>query len=160
MATLYELTDQFKELLSMIESGEVDAETLQDTLEGLDGEIEIKADGYAKVIRELQGQASILKAEIDRLSLRKSSIDKSIDTMENSLEMAMRATGKTKFKTDLFSFNIAKNGGKQSMEIVGIVPDEFCKLEPDKDYIRIALERGEKLGFAKLNERGESLRIK
>ena len=48
MATLYELTGQFKELLEMIEAEEMDLDTLRDTLEAIEGEIEYKADGYAK----------------------------------------------------------------------------------------------------------------
>ena len=35
---------------------------------------------------------------------------------------AMKETGKTKFATNLFSFNIAKNGGKQALTIDG----EMC----------------------------------
>ena len=74
----------------------------------------------------------------------------------------MKATGKTKFATDLFSFNIAKNGGKQTLTIDGEVPQEYTKtiIENDTDKIRQALEAGQELPFAHLEPRGESLRIK
>ena len=162
MSTLYELAGEFQQLLDMIQNGEYTEEELADTMEGLDGEIEIKADGYAKVIKEIEGNVSTIKAEIDRLSGKKSALDNSIKSLKQSLEMAMRTTGKVKFKTDLFSFNIAKNGGKQSLDIHDEVPSEYCKTEikPDNDLIRKALENGEQLPFAILQERGESLRIK
>lgn len=160
MATLYELTNEYRQLLDMMEDGEVDPYTLADTLEAIDGELEIKAENYAKIIRELDGTECMLKAEIDRLSDKKASIEKNIAAMKNALEMAMRGTGKTKFKTGLFSFNIQKNGGKRSLTLLSTPPEEFCKPVPDNDKIRKALESGEALSFAQLEERGESLRIR
>lgn len=159
MATLYELTGQFRELLELIEQGEMDPELLADTLEGLDGEIEIKADGYAKVIRELEGQTAMLKGEIDRLSNKKSSIENNIKAMKESLEMAMRTVNKTKFKTDLFSFNIQKNPAK--LVITGEVPKDYLiPQEPKIDNKAIKdLLKEKELPFAHL-EQSESLRIR
>lgn len=48
MATLYELTEEYRQLLEMMEDDSVDPEVLQDTLEGVDGEIEAKADNCAR----------------------------------------------------------------------------------------------------------------
>ena len=56
MATLYELTGQFRELLEI--SRRRIGQDNSRYLEGLEGEIEIKADGYAKVIRELEGKTA------------------------------------------------------------------------------------------------------
>ena len=64
--TLYELTGQYLELLDMAE--DADPEVFADTLEGIDGEIEDKADNYAKVIRTLEGDVQSVKSEIDRLT--------------------------------------------------------------------------------------------
>lgn len=162
MATLYELTNEFKELLFLAETENLDEQTLADTLESLGYELEDKADGYAKVIRELEGQALILKSEIDRLNNRKKIIESNIKRMKSSLQDSMQVSGKIKFKTELFSFNIAKNGGKQALDIYDKVPEEYSviKHEPDKDKIRQALEEGKNLDFAILQERGESLRIR
>jgi len=159
MATLYELTGQYRELLELAESEELDKQLIADTLEGLDGEIEIKADGYAKVIRELEGKTAVLKDEIDRLSKRKSVIENNIKNLKQALETAMRATGKTKFKTELFSFNIQKNPAR--LVITGEVPEEYLiPQEPkiDTSAIKEALKQQE-LPFAHL-EQSESLRIR
>jgi len=159
MATLYELTGQYRELLELAESEELDKQLIADTLEGLDGEIEIKADGYAKVIRELEGKTAVLKDEIDRLSKRKSVIENNIKNLKQALETAMRATGKTKFKTELFSFNIQKNPAR--LVITGEVPEEFLiPQEPKVDNKAIKeLLKQQELPFAYL-EQSESLRIR
>lgn len=107
--TLYELSNEYQRLLEFAEEENLTQEDIADTLEGLDYEIEDKAESYAIVIQTLQADISGLKAEIKRLTDRKNTIDNNIKTMKFSLENAMRATGKTKFKTKLFSFNIQKN---------------------------------------------------
>jgi len=131
---LYELTNEFMELLQMAEDGEFDQETIADTLEGIGGEIEVKADGYAKIIKTLEGEALAYKAEIERLSKNKKAIESNATTLKKSLEKAMIATGKTKFKTSLFSFGIRKN--PPSVDIVddAIVPKMFkVEQEPRVD---------------------------
>jgi len=159
MATLYELTGQFQQLLEMAETGDIEPDILKDTLDGIDGEIEIKADGYAKVIRELDGRVLMLKSEIERLSGKKSSIENNIKTMKESLENAMKTTGKTKFKTDLFGFNIQNNPPR--LIIDKDVPEEFLIPQPPKvDNARIKqLLKEQELDFAHL-EVGQSLRIR
>ena len=44
MANIYELTNDFLELLNMLEDEEVDEEVIMDTLESIEYEIEDKAD--------------------------------------------------------------------------------------------------------------------
>ena len=75
MATLYEVTGQLLSLQDSLAT-ETDLEALtiiMDTMEGLDFEFEAKADGYAKIIRNLTSDVEGLKAEIDRLQSRKRS---------------------------------------------------------------------------------------
>ncbi len=43
---LYELTGQFLQLQQMLEDPETEADVIKDTMEAVEGEIEVKADGY------------------------------------------------------------------------------------------------------------------
>lgn len=162
MSTLYEITGDYLRLLEMLEEEEnIDPQTFADTLEGIDGEFEIKADGYARVLKELSAEAGKYDAEIQRMASRRDSLNNRSKMLKQHLYDSMKATGKVKFKTDLFSFGIRKNGGVQPMEIVPgtEIPDAFCKKEPDNDKIRKALKNGAELPFAVLKERGEHLSI-
>ena len=113
MAALYELTGEFLTLMDMLEDEECDEQVIMDTLEGIDYEIEQKADGYAKIIKSLELNIGGLSKEADRLTARKNTFENRIKWLKQNLEICMRATGKKKFTTDLFSFNIQKNGGKK-----------------------------------------------
>ena len=165
MSTLYQLTDDYLTLLEMAEDPDMDEQALMDTMEGIEGEIEIKAENYAKVIRTLEGDAAACDAESKRLRNKKQTIENNIKRMKSALQMAMEATGKRKFKTPLFSFNIQKNAPSVVMDEAYIenIPDRFLiPQDPqiDKKAIKEALKAGEDLeGLAHL-ESTESLRIR
>ena len=48
--TLYNLTVQFQTILEMAEDTELDPQLIADTLEGVEGEIEVKLDSYGIVM--------------------------------------------------------------------------------------------------------------
>lgn len=164
MSTIYELTEDYLRLLELAEDPDTDPEAFADTLEGLEGEIEIKAEGYAKVIKELDKDSAGLDGEIKRLQEKKATITRSIDRMKRVLEGAMVATGKTKFKTDLFSFGIQKNPPSVELdeEHLELIPIEYLipqDPKPDKKRMLQELKEGKELSFAKL-KKTESLRIR
>lgn len=160
--TLYEITGEIMDLLTWAEDPDVDDQAFHDTMEALSLELEDKADGYAKAIRTLQGEVEAIKAEIDRLSKRKDAIENHIKAMKDNLEQSMIATGKEKFKTDLFSFGIQNNPASVVLDIdEDKVPDRFqiVTKKIDKKGIGTALKNGEDIDFAHL-EQTRSLRIR
>ena len=102
LATLYELTDRYKQLLMLAE--ELDEDVFKDTLESMDDEIETKADSYAIIDKKLQADEEMFAAEIKRLQDRKRSIANNRKNLKASLYDSMKLTGKEKFKTERFSF--------------------------------------------------------
>ena len=162
MSSLYTLTNDFIKVLNMLNDEDADEEMIKDTLESIDLDIEEKADNYAKIIKDLESKRDARKLEAKRLTDSARTLDNRITFLKQNLFYSMKAINKTKFTTDLFSFNIAKNGGKRTLTIDGEVPEEYIRIvkEEDKDKIREALENGIELTFAHLEEQGESLRIK
>ena len=159
--TLYELTQEYQMLLEIAEDPDTDQQTFIDTLDGLSGEIEMNADGYAKVIRQMESDAAGLKAEIDRLTARKRAIDNSVDRMKEALKNAMILTYKTKFKTELFSFSVVNNPASVVLDSLSIPKEYLIIQEPkvDKAKIRDDLKKGKVLKFAHL-ESTLGIRIK
>jgi len=174
MAALYELTGEFLQLMDMLEDEECDEQCIMDTLESVEYEIEDKADGYAKIIKSLESNVNGLSKEADRLIARKKTYENRIKWLKQNLEMCMRTTGKRKFTTDLFSFNIQKNGGKRKLVVdvdVEKVPEQYRIKQPDAidgESIREFLKENGYEGkdgslnceFAHLEPQGESLRIR
>jgi uncharacterized small protein (DUF1192 family) len=143
---------------------EDEIQAFNDTLEAVLGEIEVKADGYAVVLAEIEGRINTVNREIGRLEAIESALSNTRRRMIDRLKTAMENIGKKEIKTDLHRFKIVGNGGKQPLDInEGCVPEEYLKTEvkqvPDKDKIRKALESGECLTFAHLEDRGTHLKI-
>ena len=158
---LYELTEAYKMLEDLIMSGEDYTQALNE----INDAIEVKADGYARIMKNFEAEADAIGAEITRLKERKSALEANIQKLKDNLQEAMIATGKRKFKTDLFTFNIQKNGGAEPV-IVDIpiedLPDDFVIVleKPDLNSIRKYIKETGDITFAHFGERGESLRIK
>lgn len=162
---LYELTEQYKELENLSYDPEVDEQVYRDTMEGLWGEIEEKADGYAKIIAGMRYDIEALKAEEERINARRKALEQRSKWLKDNLEANMREIGKLKFKTELFSFNIQKNGGLQPLVIDGVlddIPGRFLIPQPpvpNNEAIRSLLAE-KQVDWAHLEPRGESLRIR
>ena len=165
MATLYELTGQMQALLALMEDPDVDPQIIEDSLEAVSGEIETKADGYARVRCELMAKSTAARTESARLAALANAIDKNIDRMMESLKNGLLAAGKPKFKTDLFSFSVQKNPPRVVMdtdELINVPIRFLIQQEPkiDKAAIKEELKAGVKLDGVAHLEQGESLRIR
>ena len=163
--TIYEITNDYLQLMQMMEDPELDPQTLADTMEGIEGELEDKADNYARVMKNMEADLNGIKAEIERLSTRKKTIENNIKRMKEALQFSMETTGKTKFKTELFSFGIRKNAPAVVMDepYIENVPERFLKYSDptiNRTAIKEAIQNGEDLeGLAHL-EQSKSLTIK
>lgn len=161
MGTLYELKSEYIQLRDMAGDPDISPEALRDTMDAINGELEDKADGYARVIRELEAEEAGLDAEIKRLQARKSAVSGNKGRIKDALESAMRETGKLKFKTALFSFGIQKNPPSVAILSENIPLDYLVVPEPQPDKKRILaeLKAGAKFDWAELRQT-EALRIR
>lgn len=167
--TLYELSNDYQEVLSMAEDEDIGYEAIQDTLEALEGEFEIKADAIACIIKTLQSENKAIKEEIDTLNKRiKSKTSKSYNLKEY-LYQQMGAIGKNKIETARNVISIRKSPPKTEIDDINAFidwaengHDEYLTHkppEPNKKAIREAIKNGEKIPNVTL-ESGESLSIK
>lgn len=167
--SLYQLTDEFQLVMDMLDDPDADVETINDTLEAISGNIEAKVDGYGAVIRNLEAKRAAVDAEAKRLANRRQTLDNRIARMKAAVTEAMRLIGKKKIDGNLFSFTIAKNGGRRPIVIdadLTDIPANFVKISmtPDKDAIAEYLQAAEaehvECSWAHWGEQGESLRIR
>lgn len=129
------------------------------------GEFEAKADNLAKIHLEIQASAKAIKEELDRLSVRQKQLENKDTWIKGYLMENMRYIGKEKFKTDLFSYSICKNGGAEPLVVDGIledIPPKYTIPQPpvvNKDAVRQLLAE-KQVEWAHIEPRGEHLRIR
>ena len=157
---MYELTDAFIELAT---NEELTDEEIQAQLENLEMELEEKVANGIGLIQSLKATADAMNNEIQRLSLRKKALENRIVKIKNYYESELSRIGKKKILTSRGTMTITKCGGKMPMKIddENLVPQNFKKIvyEVDKEKLREALEDGEIISGAHLEERGTYLKI-
>jgi chaperonin cofactor prefoldin len=162
--TLYELKDEYKQLLEMLEDPDIDPQVIADTMEAVSGELDVKCDSYVVIIKKLEAQVEMIDTELIRLEKNKSALTNNIKRMKSAVLDTIQMTGQRKMQTDHFKLSIVKNGGKQPMEVDEIekIPQDYLTMKPvaNMEKIRQELEGGSQLDFARLKERGEHLSIR
>lgn len=163
---LYELSEDYLQVLDMMDDDAWDPQIVLDTLEGINGEFDDKAENIAKIIRSFHAKAEAAKAEADRIIARAKSFERSEDFFKGALFQNMKAVNKKKIKTALFTISISKNGGKAPLVITGSLDDIPGKYlipqepKPNNDAIRAMLEEKGVCDWAHLEPRGEHLGIR
>lgn len=157
---LYELTEAWESVQALIDNDETQEEQLQAALENIEGAIEEKADGYAKLIYSMKAEAEAIKVEEKRLATKRQSLENRAKWLQKNLEEAMIATGKKKFKTNLFVFSVQKNAPSLDDFDEAIVPEEYWKVtrSVDRSALLKAVKDGEVEGIGL--KQTESLRIR
>lgn len=176
---LYDMTEEYMVLDEMLtayflqaqdmdeipEEEYVELRKVEEREKELEGDIENKAENIAKLIKYHLETAAVIEAEKKRLDKREKAHLCSAEWLKNTLYANLKAAGKEKFKTPLFSFTIAKNGGKQPLYItenLDEIPGKYLipqPPKPNKDAIRELLKEKE-VDWAHLEPRGENLRIR
>ena len=157
---LYELTEAWAAIQDMIEAVDTDDQQILAALENIEGAIEEKADGYAKLIYSMKAEAEAIKVEEKRLASKRQSLENRAKWLQKNLETAMINTGKKKFKTHLFGFNVQKNAPSLDDFDESIVPEEYWKVTRsiDRSALLKAVKDGEVEGIEL--KQTESLRIR
>ena len=156
---LYDLTGNYKKVYEM----DLDDETWQDTLESIDSAIEQKADGLMYVIRDLEVDVIGLKDEEKRLKSKREVAERKIKRLKQYLQENMEAVGKTKFKTQLFAYNIQNNPASLKLTDEKLIPEKYYTVETSRKYdnkaIKDDLKAGKVINGAELKT-SQSLRIR
>jgi hypothetical protein len=142
------------------------AEAIDEWFAEIEADEERKVGNYIGLIREKELRCSAITEEKERFAKLATALGNSAKGLKERLKYYMQLVSKNKIETPRGNASVCGNGGKTPLLIVDIaaesVPPRFQKitLTIDHDIVRNALEAGEKLEWASLEERGTHLRIK
>lgn len=165
MTTLYELTGKRLELQKHLEELNFDTQTIQDTLEGESKELEAKIESYGFVIRNMSAFAEAMKAEENRMALRRKTYEGKVERIEKWLFDNMVVCNISKIECPAFTIAIKSNPPKIVGDDESLTPDEFMIKHPapadtpDKKAILAKLKSGEAVPGWHM-ESGKRLEIK
>lgn len=158
MATLYELTDQYKMLQNFIEENNVEGFEL--ALSQIKGEIGEKLEGYAMVLKNIESDIAGIKAEEKRLADRRKSMESNLTRIKENMADALLNVDGNRVKTEKFTFSFRKSS-KVEVSNIDSIPQQFIKVERtiSRAELAKALKAGEKIAGAQLVE-NQSLQIR
>ena len=141
--TLYEMSAAAMQLYELLEAGEIDEQTVLDTMENI-GASE-KLESYVKIQRQLEAKCAAFDAEIKRMTDRKHVIERHIDRLKAAQVDFMQATGQRKAEAGTFTLTLRENKSVKVLD-ESAIPETFWKPQPaklDKAGIKDALKAGE-----------------
>jgi predicted nuclease with TOPRIM domain len=156
---LYELTQNYVSLMEMAE--EMDAITLQDTLESIEEEIHDKAENIAKLVKNINADVDALKSEEKRLADRRKSLENKVTHLKEYLQNQLEVAGLDKVKRPTLTVSIQNNPPSVKVIDEKLLSDYMIPVEPrlDKKAILTALKEGMEVSGAELVQ-GRSVRIR
>lgn len=150
--TLYKLTEAAKQLYEMLEAGEIDEQTVADTMESIG--VDEKLESYVYVQKQLESEIAAFDAEIERMTERKNSLKKQVERLKAAQVAFMEATGQKKASAGTFTLSLRST---MSCEILdeSLIPDEFrveipASTRPDKKSMLAAMKNGEQISGAQI----------
>ncbi|HJB24122.1 MAG TPA: siphovirus Gp157 family protein [Candidatus Jeotgalibaca pullicola] len=134
MKTLYDIAEEYRELLDLMQSAEVDEETIQDTIEatGLKDDFRNKVDGYLYVIDDLEASNKRIKNEENRLAERRRMQERNAKKMKDMLTDTMQLLDIQKERTDRYTVWVQNNPIKLNIEDEQFIPKEFYEEQQPK----------------------------
>ena len=162
MAKLYELTQNYNNLLELLDNPDISREMIDSALNETGEEIDTKAENIVKVIKSLEVDISGNKEEEKRMADRRKSLENRVNGLKEYLDAAMKATGKEKIKGKVFTISYQKNPPSVDIKDEKAIPKEyFIAQDPalDKKQLLADLKAGKEIDGAAIKQT-MGLRIK
>jgi len=160
---LYQITEQYNSALSELESSNLPQDVINDTLEGLKGDIQVKTQNVAAFILNRQAEIEAVKGASRKLSERARIEQNNLDGLKSYLLLNMEATGTTEVRSPEIVVKIRNNPSKVIIDETIPLDKKFMvekiTSQPDKKIIKEAIKSGETVNGAHL-EKTKSLVIK
>lgn len=164
MNEIFDVVGRYREVYDMLTDPEVDEEVVNDTLEGLVGELEVHAAGIVPMLDRLDMEIDACKKHKDEWALAEKVRKNRKARFTDMIKQAMTMIDKSEIQAGDVTFKLQNAGGKLPLIIDenATVPERFTKItiENDNELIRKALEDGEYLDFAHFGQRSKTLKIK
>ena len=162
MTQLYKLTGQMAELAAMCETDDESLiQAIQDTMAGIQGEFEDKADNIVMLRRNLEGDIGAIDAEMARLAELKRIKSNSVTEITEYLRRNMDAANIKSIKRPLFTISLVSGKEKVIVDNEQALPDEMTtvatKIVPDKNAIaaKLKADREHNVAVKKRMDAGE-----
>ena len=149
--TLFEIAQEYRRVTDVLMDSGCDEQTLTDTLEGEAWPLELKAQNYGFVIRNLQATAASIKDAEKQMKARREAIESRAAALLERLKTGLEIAGVSKLECPHFALTIKRNPPAVDIFEPALIPADFMRLPepppppvavPDKAAIKEAIKDG------------------
>lgn len=136
MASIYEMTEEFRTLWQLMEDGILDDDALAGAFEVATEDLAYKLEGYCKFLKNLDSDIAGLKAEEKRLAERRKVMENTKERAKVAMLTAMKAAGEKKISAGSFTVSVQANPAKVILDeqYIENIPESYLKYkDPEID---------------------------
>jgi len=156
MTALYELAHAYKDTAEKLADLDLPPEVIEDTLESMSGDLEVKATNTAMLVKNLEASAAAIKEAEAQMAARRKALENRAARIRDYLLANMMVAGFQKIECPYFKLTVRDNPPAVEVYEPGMVPAEFMRQpEPpppslDKAAVKEAIKAGREVPGCKL----------
>lgn len=163
-SNLHEIESRYHAAMALLYDDDTPEDVALDTIESVEGEMEVKAEAYAAIIGNLEHLADGIREQEKRQAERRKSLESKADRLRLRLLEAMVSGGIPRFETARFRIAVRANPEKVVIDDESLIPADYKReipahYETDKALMKAAMKDGFAVPGAHL-ERGKRLEIR
>lgn len=165
LPTLFELAAEYRADLEKLASLDLPEETVRDTIEGMGGALEVKAQNIASLTKHLEVVAAGIKDAEQAMASRRRALENRIESLKGYTLSAMQNNAIERIDTPMYVLSVAKNPPSVEVYEPALIPAKFMRQPeppppaPDKKAIMESIKQGEEVPGCRLTQ-GYRLSIK
>lgn len=134
MATLYELGDEYMDILKALEEAETDeeADAAWARFDAIQDDIAVKGENYARMMKQLEADAQAYKTESQRLAKLQRNAERSVDGLKSRILDTMQRMDVGEIRTGIGRWKTQLNPWSCNVVDEALVPAEYRKPQPNK----------------------------
>jgi Siphovirus Gp157 len=166
--TLYQIAAEYRGAADTLAELDMDEQTVADTLESISGDLTVKSQNVAFVIRNIEASVEQIAVAIEHMQARAQALTKRSDRIREYLLQNMLMAGVQKIECPYFKLAVRDNPPKVVVDDEKQIPMSYMTnptppppppAKPDKKLIAQAIKDGFDVPGCRM-ERGKRLEIK
>jgi hypothetical protein len=155
---LYQLADEYLQAVERLSDMDLDDQTVADTLESLQGDMETKVVNVSKFIKNLEATSDAIAIAENAMHRRRQAIENRVERIKHYLKFHMERTGMSRIDSPWFKVAIRTNPPSVVIDAAPAIPCEFYVYPeapapyPDKKAIAKAIKDGQEVPGAHLEQ--------
>ena len=165
MTSLYDIAAEYRQAADKLADLDLDEQTIADTLEGMSGALEVKAQNVVMFARNLEATAAAIKEAETAMAARRKAIEHRAAGLRRYALSAMQVAGVQSIECPYFKLTVRKNPPAVEVFDAAQIPAQFMRTPeppppaPDKKAITEAIKAGQVVPGARLVS-GERLEVR